>query len=285
MKLNEKAMLVRLTVSRWSARRIDRRATSEVCENHGCSQDVVKASKRLVRKGRLEKIDRICNDTRTKFYNMSLPWADSLRIIDKAIYSELMQYMLGQKALLQSHVKHDLIDRWSDIKAEAQQDQNGLFNEADWPELEDLPNKFGIDLEFMPMPTREDFRVSLHDAERDKIADDIERRTKERMAEAQKDLWVRVLEPVKHFAKVMNKENPRIYATTLTNIKDILEIAPKLNLYGDERIDNALKEIADSLGQYDLDILKKDDVVRSIAASEAEAAVASIESTMKGLFA
>ena len=35
MNLNDRALLVQLTISQWSARKLDKRATKEVAQNHG----------------------------------------------------------------------------------------------------------------------------------------------------------------------------------------------------------------------------------------------------------
>ena len=58
MNITEKAMLVRLSISQWTGKKIDRKATDEMCETNNVSSDWAKAEKYLVAENELKKIQK-----------------------------------------------------------------------------------------------------------------------------------------------------------------------------------------------------------------------------------
>src|SRR5690606_3207581 len=69
-----------------------------------------------------------------------------------------------------------------------------MFKPSDYPSVEELEKKFGMEMRVMPVPSSEDFRVSMSEAQADRIKADIERHVAEATLDAVKDVYRRVAE-------------------------------------------------------------------------------------------
>ena len=74
--VTEKAMLARLKISMWTARKHDRSVSEQVAQQHGADPDVGRYSKRLVAAERLEQIRLLAARARQHHYDNTLPWLD-----------------------------------------------------------------------------------------------------------------------------------------------------------------------------------------------------------------
>jgi hypothetical protein len=87
--LSSRAMLYRLSIGVWSARKHDREASDEIAELHGAQKDAGRYNKLLVPAKALAEIRKIVSAARAEHYFFTLPWSDnSYRILSSAAYME-----------------------------------------------------------------------------------------------------------------------------------------------------------------------------------------------------
>lgn len=72
--LTEKAMLVRLSISQWTARKYDKKISREVASLHNTSSDAGRYNKVLIAKQAIEAIQKIVSESRTYHYINTLAW-------------------------------------------------------------------------------------------------------------------------------------------------------------------------------------------------------------------
>lgn len=75
--LSTRAMLVSLSISQWSGRRLDREITDEVNQSHNAASDAGRYNKLLLPKEALGGIVSVVSETRTDFLKRTLPWMDN----------------------------------------------------------------------------------------------------------------------------------------------------------------------------------------------------------------
>src|SRR5438094_45147 len=81
--------------------------------------------------------------------------------------------------------------------------------------------RFGINIEFTPVPTSHDFRVNLNEEYVASIREDIEQRMVNRQREAMKHCWTRVREVVgKIHERLADKDNT-FRDTLITNAEEL----------------------------------------------------------------
>jgi hypothetical protein len=70
--------------------------------------------------------------------------------------------------------------------------------------------------------------------------------------------------------EVLNKDNPKIFKTLITNISNLTSILPDLNLTDDPKLEDLRKEIEDKLCDVSVDELKESGYIRETVAETAE---------------
>lgn len=277
--LSERAMIVSMNISLWSGRRYDRKVTREVNSSHGASADAGRYNKALLKKEALSELQRIAGAARATFYEMTLPWiSDSERIIANDGYLNLVAAINKHVAEYQN-AREDFIASYQRHVDEARVMLNGMFNEADYPPVSTLRDKFKMEVKTMPIPTGDDFRVSMSEYQAERIRAEIERTVANATTEAIRDIYERVADVSAKMIERLNAYTPgtpgkRAEGTfkdsLVGNVRELISILPALNITGDP----ALAEIANRLApiaEHDAQVLRDSEETRKAVAEEAQA--------------
>jgi hypothetical protein len=103
----------------------------------------------------------------------------------------------------------------------------------------------------------------------DEIVRKVAERERNLLQDAMKDVWYRLYEKVKKMATTLGKEDAKFHGTLITNIADICEILPLLNLNDDPNLEKMREEVEKKVSRFDPDVLREDKVARKDAADEA----------------
>jgi hypothetical protein len=120
---------------------------------------------------------------------------------------------------------------------------NGLFREDDYPAADKLRKKFGVKLEILPIPTGNDFRVQMSAEEQARVAREIDANVRQSLTRGTEDLWKRLREVVSHMVDRLNEPESRFHATLVTNVFDLVELLPRLNVNGDAELNRLAEQI------------------------------------------
>lgn len=285
MSTKGRAMLAKLSVHQCSFRKLDRKVTNEVNQAKGAGFDAARVNKQLLGKSYMRPIEGATGALRHLFHEETLPYDDSgWRVLPTENFVPFCQKVNAKTDTFNEAVR-ELVANYEEAKLAAQSHLNTMWNEKDYPDTpEEVSNKFNVDVEFRPMPESGHLMVDLADEELEGIRKDIEDRTNKRLADAQMDIWRRLLEVTKHFAEVMRDDDKIFKNTTVENVRKICELAPRLNLTKDIELDKVTSQILSTIGNYDPDHLRQSPATRSIAADRAKLVVQNIESAMTGAF-
>ncbi len=277
--ISNRAMLSSLNIKTWSASRFDRDATKAVASIHNTAEDVGRYNKSLVAKDALKALKSIANDARTAHYDLSLPWAqDGARILPSAVYLKYSKEIAKFKNAFESEVKK-FVAVYPTLIAEAKIRLNGLFKPEDYPAPAEIEAQFGFESAIIPLPTAGDFRVNLADAEIGEIKKQIDKRANEAIESAQKSLHDRIVKTVSHAVDKLGsyKVNPdgtkkNIFRDTLvSNISDLVEILPALNIGEDPALDSIAAEMREKLTKISPQELRENEGARVKVAGDAKA--------------
>lgn len=270
MNITEKAMLVRLSISQWTARKFDPNATDRVISDYNAVPDAGRFNKLLVEISAVKRYQKVAGEARTYHYKNTLPWGDDdSRILPASNYMQYTQKMREFRSIFEAAVE-EFISEYPGLVERAQRDLNGLFSVEDYPDAGSLRDKFKFSVNVSPVPDSGDFRVSLSDDEVDQIKADIESRVKESISVAMKDAWDRLFNVVKHMVGKLKDEKAIFRDSLVGNIAELCEILPRLNLTGDPALEKFVDETRLQLASLDPEDLRKDKVSRKIAADKAE---------------
>ena len=79
MPLREEAVIVRLNISQWTARKFDKKASLETTAAHGAVPDVARVNKLLIAKEAMSNLQRIVTNARVYHNENTAAWDDQDR--------------------------------------------------------------------------------------------------------------------------------------------------------------------------------------------------------------
>ena len=120
---------------------------------------------------------------------------------------------------------------------------NGLFREEDYPSADTLRKKFGVKLEVLPIPSGDDFRVTLSAEEQARVAREIDANVRQSLQTGTEDLWNRLKDVVSHMVERLNEPESRFHASLVTNVFELVDLLPQLNVGQDEELNRFAAEI------------------------------------------
>lgn len=265
-----KAVLVRLSISQFNAKRQDGKTTAEVLRDKQAGASAGVWVKNLIDPKSLDVITSTAQKARQEHYRLSLPWADEgWRILPTAMFSKY------QDSIRIFHTKFDgevekFLGEYPQHVETAKTALNGMFNPMDYPQVPVLRSKFGMKIDVAPLPCGKDFRVTLASDELANIQADVDARVKEATAQAVKDLWTRLAQPVRAMVNRLSEPDAIFRDSLLDNLEDILDLIPELNVTGDATLTALAQECRAKLGGLKVEDLRADKNFRKATSQQAD---------------
>ncbi len=280
--ITERAMLAAVHISIWTAIKHDRKVSREVAEQHGAYAGAGRYNKQLLREAeRLESLRALSGQIRQYFYKITLPWSDEgYRLLPAHFYFELTTKMREFELAFVQQVEEFLAVYPSYIE-QVRPELNGLFREEDYPSTEKLRNKFGVKLEVLPIPSGNDFRVTLSEEEQARVAREIDENVRQSLQKGTEDLWTRLKGVVAHMVERLNEPESRFHASLVTNICELVELLPRLNVNQDEELNRFAGEIRDRLCGFTARDLKKNEILRAATANDAAEILTKMDAVLR----
>jgi hypothetical protein len=259
-------MLVRLSISQWSARKFDRKVTKKAVSEFNAKDTAGRFNKVLMTSPSLEKIQKLSAETRRDHYELTLPWFDDgSRILPSKMFFDYTQKIAKHRECFQEYVKEFIVDYPSLIES-AKNFLGDMFSEDEYPDAKIIASKFDFDTFVFPIPSKYDFRVESLNGDLDKIKRDIESRVNNQVKEAAKDLWNRLYDAINTFVERLSDNNAVFRDSLIGNIQDLTGIIGKLNITNDENLTSVVDEIVNTLCGYSPESLRKIPSLRQSAA-------------------
>jgi hypothetical protein len=264
--LASKAMLISLTISNPSGTKKDKDASVETAASHQADKDAVSVNKRLWSKEAMQLFAQPANAARKIFAENSQPWSKGSRILLAVGFEKFEKEMQQQEKLFWEGVE-SFIAHVQEHLEEARQAAGTLFDEEDYNlERADLQEKFGFELQFLPVPTQGDFRVNLSGVEQERIKEQLSDNMQRSYATAVKSSWERLYTATSTLADRLkafeNGETRVVRSAIVDNVQNLCDILPSLNLAGDPELTRLGEEISDRLTGSTAKELKNDNTLR-----------------------
>lgn len=283
--LSSKAMLASVKIRMWQAKKLDRKVTSETNQRHGAQANAGKYTKNLMDCPELAEVARIATAARATLYQYTSPFGDNgarlltVKARDKfrdaiAINENDFNVAVDSFCAVYPHLLLQEPDRLGD-----------LFNADDYPAAADIRSRFMLRRRILPMPDSEDFRAAMPEEERARIKAEMAADIQDTLADAMRDIYKRIREPVRLMAEKLDGYKPSsgkkgdksegVFRDSLVdNVSEILELLPLLDVTGSSDI-AAMTDKLKELTRYDAAMLRDDAIARAeIQAKAAELAKA-----------
>lgn len=282
MNLSDKALLVQLSISQWTARKYDKKATQEVASNHGVNTSVGRYNKSLLPlNDYLDNVHKKTTLIREKFYKNTLPWGmEGTMMLPTANYLNFMTEFRKEKGEWLS-LANMFVSNYDALKAEAQKRLGSLYSEADYPSSADIIKKFKIDMAVYPVPAT-DFRVSIGSEELTRIQQDVETRLQQAHHQAMQDVWQRLFDRVKHIAEKLADPKSIFRDSMVENARELCALLPRLNFADDPNLEAMRLQVESALIKHP-EALRNDPDLRRDTAAEAKAIMDKMSVFMGGI--
>lgn len=280
MSLTDRALLVQLNISQWTARKYDKMATRKVAEEFHSYVDQGRYNKALLpMNGLLDRVHKKTTLIRTKFYTNTSPWGiEGTFMLSSKNYLTFTNEFRKEKSEWQ-YLVGDFLNNYDDLRQDAQRVLGQLYNEADYPSLEAVKKKFSIDLAVFPVPSN-DFRVAIGDEELEEIRKDVERRVMDAQAHAMNDLWDRLYKQVGHMVEKLSDPKAIFRDSMVENARELCALLPRLNFTDDPNLETMRQQVEATIAGHHPDALRNDPDLRRDTAAEAKAIMEKMKSFM-----
>lgn len=243
--LGSRACLVSLSLSQWTARKLDKQATQHVANHYGNATSAGNYSKKLMPADAQSylAIATAATEARSYHYANTLPWKDDgARVLPADNFMAYAEGMRSFRAKFEKAVAEFLYE-YPRLVEESRVILNGLWKEQDFPSVSQLAKKFRFETGTLPFPTAADFRVDLAGGAADAVRAEIERDVRRAAEEAMGDAWDRLREALGKMQERLAQPDAIFRDTLFDNLAELCDILPRLNLLGDTRLDRMTADI------------------------------------------
>ena len=265
MNLQDRAMLVNLSIRTWTSAKYDAKITAEVASaNNMADASMGRYNKQLVCKSAVKELTRIKGAARTEHYKRTLPWGDDgFRVLSSIGYLEYADVMRRYESEWTPAVR-DFVRGYPDFVRDAERALNGGFRWSDYPSVDKIAARFSFGFNVTPLSTAADFRVDLGTLETERIKAMIEDNYKAMIEVSMADVWDRLKNSIGHLV-----ERLKLYSVTpdskvvnpfrdtiVENIRDLIKLLPSLNITGNSDITYFAQRIDAELLNHNAETLR-----------------------------
>lgn len=240
--LQEKAMLVQLTIKQWTATKQDKGVTGEVERKHG-AHDAGQFAKRLVSKDLLDPIAKIAGQARENHYHYTLAWNDSgQRLLPSDLFAEYTAIHRQLHTKFDAAVDTMVLEYPREVQA-ARNRLGTMYNPGDYPDPSDMKGRFALKLDFSPVPDASDFRVSVGKDDRERLAESVRSAISDRQAAAVSATYSRIRDVVSKMSERLGDPAAIFKDSLVHNTIQLVSILDGLNITNDPVITDLCQDI------------------------------------------
>ena len=255
------AMLVEMSISTWTARKLDKKVSTQVDLDNGAKTKVVNANKNLMAgTGVLDTIVKYAANARAWHISQTLPWTDNgSRLLPM---SNFMNYkeQLGALENNYSALVDKFIVAYPSLVSAAAFQLGTLFDRNEYPDENSLKKKFKFTYSFFPVPTAGDFRIDINEEAKAEIIANCNSAYQDRLNNAMREAWSRLHDCLSRMSERLtdNADGSRkIFRDSLVeNGVELVGMLKHLNITQDQSLEQARRELESAIGHHSLDSLR-----------------------------
>jgi hypothetical protein len=109
----------------------------------------------------------------------------------------------------------------------------------------------------------------------------IDENVRQSLQKGTEDLWVRLKGVISHLIERLNEPESRFHASLVTNIGDLVDLLPRLNVNQDEELNHFAEEIKSRLCGFTARDLKKNEILRAATANDAAQILGEMDAVLR----
>jgi hypothetical protein len=266
-KLSGSALIVNLSLSVWTGRKLDKRVSEEVDQAKSTKTRAGNYHKNLLAgSGKLEEITKVANAVRTWHYTVTQPWGDNGdRVLNMASFMDYKSRLAEYETQFATSVNM-FLNEYDTLVAAAAFQLGDLFNREDYPLREQIVDKFGFRYAFTPLPMAGDFRIDIGEEGLREMQDHYEGVLTTRLSDAMRDAWDRLHDVLSRMSERLGDDDGgkrKIFRDSLVeNAIEVCGLLRHFNITGDTRLEALRMQLEDTMRGVDAASLRESDMLR-----------------------
>lgn len=287
VSIHSRAMLVSLSVSAWTARKFDRKVTDEIHQAHHAKSDVGRYNKHLLggkdSAASHAAVMTAAGALRSGYYAQTLPWSDEgWRLLPSANFMAFSEKMRELRAAFDTAVEAFLLD-YPTLREAARQRLSGMYREEEYPNALDIRCRFSATVEFSPVPSKDDFRLTLPAEHAEEIERGVTDRVSRATAVAMEDAWNRLRVSVDAVRERLSDPKNVFRDSLITNVRDVVDVLTRMNVTNDPTLEAMRVQVASEIASLDPQHLRTSTRTRKEAAEKAQSILDRMQTAYGGV--
>lgn len=262
------ALLVELSISCWTARKLDKKVGLEVDSAKNTKVKAGNYHKHLLAGSpALDAVTKYAAQVRLWNNLNSMPWSDNGQRIVTAEH-----FFNGFKAQMDQHKENfeeltaSFLQQYPTLISAAAFQLGDLFDRDEYPDVKDIAHKFRFHYAVLPVPTAGDFRIDINEQAKAELAKQYTDHFNQRLNAAMADIWKRLHECLCHMSDRLETTDDGkrkiFHDTMLSNAAELVKLLGRLNVTGDPQLEDARVQLEKAIGIADIDDLKENEGAR-----------------------
>lgn len=272
--LNSVSLLCEFNASVWTARKLDRSESAKVVDGAGAkSKAAARVNKNLLAgRPELDQIAQLVTEARNYVYANTVPWSDNgQRLLITSRFPKFNQRMEDYKAQFDDMVRA-FVDVYPTLITAQAMALGAMFNRTEFPIAAEIPSKFAMACEYLPVPSSGDLRVDIGNQAQDELRAKLERMADTRVDRAMADVTAKFTAHLTRMAdrlltdkddKTGEDKGRRFHDTLVSGALDLCDLLQDYNITGDPLLSLARKTLEEQLVGVTANTLREDPIKRA----------------------
>jgi len=270
------AMLVEMSISAWTARKLDKKVSTQVDLSNSTKTRAGNYNKNLLAgTGFLDTITKYAANARAWHLSQTLPWSDNgIRLLPMSNFMAYKENLVTLEKNYQALVDKFIVAYPNLVSAAAFQ-LGDLFDRTEYPDADTVARKFKFNVNYLPVPMAGDFRVDINEEAKAELVQNCERAYTDRLNNAMKDAWGRLHECLTRMSERLSDDdngNRKVFRDSLVeNAVELVDLLKHFNLTGDANMEQARTELAVAIMNHDAEDLRESHMAREAVKNKVDA--------------
>ena len=285
------AMTVELSMSIWTARKKDHKASDDVASMNSADKGVANVTKNLLGNcDELIALQKFAGNLRNLHYSMTMPWSDNGQRLVTTMqyfkYNEVMTEMIDEGW----RMVDDFLNVYDWKVMDAQAKLGAMFNRDEYPTRDAIRGKFAFRLSYEELPdggNTGDWRLDLPHEAMQTLRTNYANSFNLKIKGAMDDVWTRLHTNLTRLVRQLDVDEEgkgnRLYDTVFDQALSLTEMLGTCNVTGDTQMEAMKRQLEQALHQSNgapltVDKIKKSPTLREDTRAKLDAALSALPS-------
>jgi hypothetical protein len=267
MSISSSAVLVRLSISTWTAKKVDKNQSENVSAATGADKKAGKYIKDLmVGSNHVSALSKFAQDRRNEYSDRTLPWDDmGDRLLSTSLLLPFKQDYNGYKS--EFWRRRDYIcNNYESLKQISANYLGAMYNPEEYPSADEVYSKYDWRLTIKTVPESGHLYLDLPAQDLEELRESLEaendRKTKHAMDAAWHRLHTTLTGMSSKLAESDDDKKKRFYDSFVTNPKELCDLLGHLNVTDDPELERARSMLERTITGADIDVIKESPAIR-----------------------